>query len=432
MPEPHEEMMVVYDSLRANDREKINRAEERERWQESNPLGSDQDYKKYLNTEGIKLRADLFNTWQASRDRSLDEDGFASDVFRMDVEKLGLNDHKLFSDGESLKVYLTLNDRFGGLTFTDYDPENVYKFDLESSTAFGVLLKEAKAGAQRNATELGLELGTAIALAGDEVERMRRGAPRNLRTAWEGSELLRSLQELKNTLTEWNALLAKGALPAEKALGDQAKKCGDALSRCASAHQTLMTSGGEAPPFVKYQLLATMRAIGEKVAAQYAARAGKASFTALYDLIRDVPNRGPADETVRKAKALADDYGNDLAKAWASEMNKLEKNLQKRAGKPIIDKLYEGLTTNSLKDLFAEWRISLKKPDQLKNGLQAARKTIAEIAFGLKERKEIVDTVLAKPDSDAVEAIRKRYLQTFDGFAQQLHQDILLCVKTLQ
>jgi hypothetical protein len=52
-----------------------------------------------------------------------------------------------------------------------------------------------------------------------------------------------------------------------------------------------------------------MRAIGEKVASQYAARAGKASFTAMYELIRDVPNRGPTDQAAQKVRELVDSYG---------------------------------------------------------------------------------------------------------------------------
>ena len=74
-----------------------------------------------------------------------------------------------------------------------------------------------------------------------------------------------------------------------------------------------MTSGGkEAVPFVKYELLATMRAIGEKVAAQYVARTGTASYSGLYELIRDVP-RGPDDQAATKATDLVTAYQGDYA-----------------------------------------------------------------------------------------------------------------------
>ena len=144
-------------------------------------------------------------------------------------------------------------------------------------SAFGTLLDEAKAGAQRNATELATDLATAMTLAGDEVSRTSAD-----RSDWENSDLHDSLEDLKTALKGWNTLLAESALPDERALRDRAKECYDKLNSCARAHERLMTSGGkEAVPFVKYELLATMRAIGEKVAAQYIARAGKASYSAL-------------------------------------------------------------------------------------------------------------------------------------------------------
>jgi hypothetical protein len=102
-----------------------------------------------------------------------------------------------------------------------------------------------------------------------------------------------------------------------------------------------MTSGASWPPFVEYQLLATMRAIGEKVASQYAARAGKASFTAMYELIRDVPNRGPTDQAAQKARELVDTYGGDLNKAWVGELGKLGHDLQ-RVDKNMAEELIEG------------------------------------------------------------------------------------------
>jgi hypothetical protein len=63
-----------------------------------------------------------------------------------------------------------------------------------------------------------------------------------------------------------------------------------------------------------------------------------------------------------------------------------------------------------------------------KNG-EVLRKSAAEIAFGLRQYKEIVDNVLSRFN---LAKERNNYQQTFDGFAQQLHQEILQCVKTLK
>ena len=62
-------------------------------------------------------------------------------------------------------------------------------------------------------------------------------------------------------------------------------------------------------PFVKYQLLATMRSLSEKVASQYAARVRNASFSAAYGLILDVPRSASYTDCWERAKDLAQTYG---------------------------------------------------------------------------------------------------------------------------
>lgn len=442
MPNPSEEMMSVYKSLQANNRERIYSTEARERWLESNEGKTVRDYNRFsINADFMPWRDELIRKLETGRGLSKTEEGPLGRVTWVDYQKLDLRSHDAFADIAARQAYNGLAERFADEVLMGQTVQPVYKFDIDSFSTFKTLLDEAKASAQRNATELGTELATAMTLAGEDVRRTAGDE-----TVWPKSDLYESLEELKTALKDWNTLLAKDVLPDEKALRDAAKECNDKLYVCYRAHAELTTSGGkEAVPFVKYQLLATMRAIGEKVASQYIARAGKASLTAMYELIRDVPNRGPADQAAQKAYDLVSTYGDDLAKAWDGELTKVRKDLG-RANKNILAELNAefgkraGLDESTIPEALTSWRSNFKNLDLLKKNQEVLRKSIAEIAFGLRQYKESVDAVFTKFESvesnsgkvKIINGIRDRFQQTFDGVAKQLHQDLLQAVNTLQ
>jgi hypothetical protein len=434
MPPPHEEMKSLRDELQSNNRTKLYTTEAREHWmeRERNRGSTDPEaaYKKFITTKELftSWRDELMSSFETSRVRSGPEERFSKELSTVDRNKLNLKDSRdLFGDRAAKIAYDNLTDCFSDNVLYGHAIESFYKFDPTDMMEFGYLLGEARAGAERNATQLSVDLATAMALAGQEVFTATAD-----RTAWEGHELYEPLQELKKALKDWNEVLAEGAVPDKTKLKTRAKECADCLEACYKVHGSLVT-GKAATPIVKYQLLATMRAIGEKVASQYAARAGKPSLTAMYELIRDVPNRGPADQATQKAKELAGKYNGDLGKSWTGELTKLAKELR-RADKTVEAKLQAEIGNNAgeLTDALTDWQSSFGKLDLLKNNREGLRDTVAQIAFGLQQRKAIVDRVLATSASPKVKAMRDRYHQTFDGFVQQLHQDIQQCMDTLQ
>jgi hypothetical protein len=434
MPPPHEEMKSLRNELQSNERTKLYTTEAREHWMERERNRGTTDpeaaYKKFAATKELftSWRDEMISSFETSRVRLGPEERFSNELTSVDRRKLNLKDSRdLFADRAAKTAYDNLTDCFSDNVLSGNAIEGFYNFDVTDVVEFGNLLGEARAGADRNATQLSVDLATAMALAGQEVFTAT-----GKRTAWEGHELYEPLQELKQALTDWNEVLAEGAVPDKTKLKNRAKECADCLEACYKVHGSLVT-GKAATPIVKYQLLATMKAIGEKVASQYAARAGKASLTAMYELIRDVPNRGPADQATQKAQELAGKYNGDLGKSWTGELTKLGKELR-RADKTVEAKLQAEIGNNAgeLTDALTNWQSSFGKLDALKNNREGLRDTVAQIAFGLQQRKAIVDRVLATPASPEVKAMRDRYHQTFDGFAQQLHQDIQQCRDTLQ
>jgi hypothetical protein len=302
MPQPHEEIKSLRIELQSNDRQKLYTTEVRERFLEGikgSNKEKEAEYRKFAaKGEFVPWRDELMKSFETIRVRSGIEEQLKGYLTSTDRLKLDLRDSRDFfaEDRVEKRVYDSLVDCFSENVLYGHSIENVYKFEVIDMAEFAQLLGEAKANAQRNATELSVNLATAMALAGQEV----RTATGDLE-AWQNHELYEPLAELKGALKEWNDLLGKDAMPDKTKLKDAAKKCADKLQECFRVHGPLV-SGKGGMPMVKYQLLATMRAIGEKVASQYAARAGKASLTAMHELIRDVPNRGSADEATKKAK----------------------------------------------------------------------------------------------------------------------------------
>jgi hypothetical protein len=419
--------------------EKINGTEVRERWLESNPGKKESDYNSFAASEGFKTQlAEVTTSVYLSRIRSekekQDEPGMAS----ADFKKLNLKPDDLFSDGQAKAVYAGLSGPIDE-ALKKTNPQGA--FDDADNQAFGLLLDEAKVRAQRNATQLGTELGFAMTLAGKEWEVAQ------LKGIFEYTELSASLENLKTALKEWNTLLANDALPDADALRAKAKECADKLALCYEAHGRLMTNRREEmPASIKYQLLASMRAIGEKVASQYVARAGKPSLTAMYKFLQDVPNRSEISQ--RSLGDLLSVYPTtgggfiDLAKAWRGETKKLAKDLTSLDPDLAFD-LNQSFLENKpvvVNDLLADWGnvfhnvVYDPSLDELNYPPSKKREIVAKIAFGLNYYKETVDAWAEKfrgggkktgATSDAVKNMRDRYQQTFDSFVQEVYDEMM-------
>jgi hypothetical protein len=173
-------------------------------------------------------------------------------------------------------------------------------------------------------------------------------------------------------------------LPDKDALRDAAIKCKDKFRAFSRKHEEwFMLKGGKAPPLVKYQLPATVRAVGEKVATQLAARAGKASFTGMYELVRDVPNRGRDPESTQMARDLMDAYNGKLDKAWGPELKKRSdelKGVDKELNKALEAKFKEFTKDKKpvvdMPAALSEWRKSFADADFLKHNQESLRRMV--------------------------------------------------------
>jgi len=409
MGEAHVEMGMIHAGFKANGRADSAKAELKTRFLEANPRAEASDYHDWMvdNPDMYKSSLELhMSRFDDVLQRGEDEEKLSRVAAKTDRAELDLSgdSRKLFADRSERIAYDNLNECFSNDVLSAPGPDNFWKFETRDMVAFGDLLADARAGIQRNAAELHIELATAMSTN---------------EQALRGTELFDALEELKRELHTWDSLLATAASPDKIKMREQAKKCADALEYSRKLHGQLLAKG-ETNPFVKYQLLATMAALGEKVASQYAARAGKASFSGLCEIVRDVPNRGSkGKEKAKKLKLGADDPG----KGFAHELSELQTDLAK-IDKTTADEMKTKLTKASYGVLEAlkTWHDNYRDLKKLKTNLEALRVAAAKIAFGVKQYKAIADSVLG--NENKFKAIGDRYQETFDAVTGQLQNDI--------
>src|SRR5262249_33269170 len=159
--------------------------------------------------------------------RQKDQERAMNEAVRVDRDRLQLKDERDFLAGtESQRAYSRLVETFRDDVLYGVTNEGFYKLETKDLVEFRKLLADAKAGAQRNATELATELGTAIASSMSFDERARR----------QDTDLYMHLEDLKDALKDWDTLLASKALPEKGALTRQAKECANKFDRCYEAH----------------------------------------------------------------------------------------------------------------------------------------------------------------------------------------------------
>lgn len=430
MPEPYEEIKALNGTKEnPNSTRKTIEAEVRERWEMENPGKSFNDalYKKEVQqwkADTQALLEDYGNRWN---DQKLD-----IPAFRVVDSKLSLKLEPFPNNAPAKLIYRELMDRFGDAEMTP--TSSTWALPSDAMPVWKDMLDITKQQVQRNATKLASVVTTIRTVATGEV---RRSFPKDSDPAvkeWEGSKLYKTLQNMEGTLKAWDILLATNAFPDRAALIDTAILCERCFFEFYHEHVPVYSKDG-AVPYVKYQLLATMRSLAEKIASQLAARSGNPSFSAMYGFLIDVPRTGTYEEGKSAAKTLTSRYStetNPLVSGWKTELKALVKGL--RTVDPQIAKDLNGLFKTLQKPFeksLDTWSANYKA---LGTGTTVSADLLAnlhasagEIAFGLRNYKEIVDNALEKNPSTAMQNYRQSCQETLDGFARKIEQDILIC-----
>ncbi len=434
MPPADEEIR----ELNENSPRKTEAEELKERWLEDHLGTNDKDYYDF------KFKPE-YAQWQNDTTALIRNNNARWEIEKLEIPALEKIDSKLatgtiFDDTKAGSIYTALTQIFGD--------EKIYPFSLDWALPSNArnnwqdLLDITNKQVQRNATKLASVIATARTVATDEVKRAGGAGGDAAVTDWRNSELYKTLGPLEQALKQWDDLLGADVFPHSDALKIAANTCNERFSRFCTQHQIVYAKPGTIP-FIKYQLLATMRSLAEKVASQLAARAGQPAFSAMYERINDIPDRNISSFVEKKAKYLTESYGHDLGQAWDSQLISLMGTL-KDANSEAATKLqaaFKALSEKSppikLRTSLDRWNAGYKTIGSNLRELPNMHASVGEFAFGLAKYKKAADEVLKdyllkdKSGYLQVQKVKQLYQEMFDGVAMCLQQDILFCKNVL-
>ena len=424
---------------------KVVEEETREIWETENPNRSPNDYLKAdqqrWKTETQRRLEDFSNRWQLESSKA--------PALKLVDAKIGVQ-LEPFPTNQANGTYKSLTQRFDDSEVSPFATK--YTMQTDAMPEWKRLLKKTDEQVQRNAANLAGVIKTSRKLGGDEVARWAKDAalkraatdssvnpdaeaPRAKQT-WETSELYKRLGLLEKTLEDWDTLLGENPLPDAAKMRTLAENCDTHLFEAYREHYPIYTNEATAP-FVKFQLLATMRSLSEKVATQYVARLGNPSLSAAYTLITDVPHSGRFENSKARADELARQYagsgvGWDFETGFDSERKLFKKELR------TSDKVALKAMTAELDKLDKTFDAALKgwrkayatvgggDTQKAKDALKDLYENTAQLSVKFRQYQEAVDRVLKDNKSSTVQNARAAYKVTLDGFVTTITTGLLI------
>ncbi len=468
MPNEHVEIK----SLNTEGRMRFREREAERRWLAENPGRRREDF-------AVQKFKPEYTSWHAVMEAEFND---GEQRNRLDFEKLPeirLLDGKLNAidtveklfDPQLESIRSELVNKFGDENVNDFPRANwdLAIRDPETRKSWDEMLDNTRASVDRNATRLSTFLADTIATCLDRVKIQDLNDTKAVEN-WKKTKLFETLGPLEKALKAWDDLLAKEAFPSRDDLARVASDCERAFEDFGRKHKLIYET--EKVPYVRFQLLAAMRIMGETVAKQFASRASGASFSSIYLRLIEFPGRGSTSASKATMDYLRPKMqSKDPGKVWSAELeslrgfhkDSLRTVLESALGKSAADKEarreadevqseFDALSKLKPKvDLeasFKSWKKAydgLAAEDDAGEALEALHKAGGEIAYGLRRYLEAVDKVLLRTidwSSDPAElqkqkarmqaelSVRRRYQEMLDGF-DRLCQDQVLLAKNL-
>jgi hypothetical protein len=425
--------------------ERIIHEEIKENWITQNPNRSLDDFyykEQPWRAERKSLLEDFSIRWQA-------ESSHLPELRKFD-QKIGAAVEPI-NDPVGLLRYRHLMEWFDTSPFA-----GKYAVPQDAQPAWRQLLGDTHEQVQRNGGSLATVIKTTRTIAGDEVFRQakdeaiaRKRATNDpkidpdqegaaARKEWEDSWHHGMLDNLEQLLSSWDKMLAEKAFPDPEGMKALMDQFGRMVSEFSTNHVLVYAAAG-APPFVKYQLLATMRSLSEKVASQFAARIGNPSFSAAYSLISEVPRSGNYQVCRVNAENFPLMYPSsnsgacwDLQKGFSKQreqfleqMKSLDKPARTRL-KTEFDKLNQAFEAQLKKWRKAYDAVGSDNSSAASGALADLYQSTAELARGFGIYKQVVDDILKDSTVPLVQNARKSYQYTLDGFMMAMTDGILI------
>ncbi len=430
---PAEEMMTLHTNIP----ERASEREIKEIWRTENPNRNPDDFE---GTVAARTWAAETKTWREefftrASDRWKEESPNLPALDKVD-QKIGSS--LALNDGQANKTYASLVQRF--------DDTHLLSSMLPIHERYGLktLVADAREQILRNTDNLAVVVKSAKGVAGDELagrarqDAISNGTDRNAaetaaRTEWETkSELYKALDDIEKLLPDWEKLFADKPLPEAGKVQELAVKFDRAFAEFESKHAKVYNADS-APPYLNYQLPATMSALSEKIASQFAAHVGQPSFSAAYTLMMEVPHSGTYEESKKSAKEL---IKKPLAEGFKVKRDEFIKNLKNKFGvdESVLKADFDTIDGFAGNPSLGNWQnayndVGSGDAKKQKKALSDLYTSTAQLAFQFKHYNEAVDRFLiAVPEA---KSYGETYLATLDGFVTALTEKVANAEKLL-
>jgi hypothetical protein len=404
--------------------------EMKEQWLAENPGRGSADFDTYREQPEFKRWEPETRDWTTvMTDYWADQRLQTVTLERLD-KKLDIS--RTFSDpGQSKLVYEKLTSRFGDNEF--FGANNpAWKLPDAARPEWRKLATKKEAQVQRSAQDLSSVISRTRVLADEEMSGANVNVPDTTKSAFKSA-----LENIEKALIQWDKLLSGSASPDRQELRKAATELDNRLNEFRNAHAQLFAAN-TTPPYIKYEVLATVKAVSEKVASQFSARVTEPDMTGMYSRIIDVPRSTRKKLVTPECKEISSAYNGDLKMFWESKMRDLEVVGGHLALTGEFQDAISNLTSKQhpIADSLNDFRDSYKavSPNDL-SWIHGMSSSVAEITFQISKSKKAVEEVCDKhaayADSATARGVRDEYRKLFDTVTQYIQNRVEVLQETM-
>jgi hypothetical protein len=403
----------------------------KELWLAENPGMGSAEFETYREQPEFKSWAQDINDWTAvTRDYWADQS--LQTVTLQDLDQK-LKILRTFSDtgGQSKLVYDKLINRFGDSEF--FGANNpAWKLPDAARVEWRTLTDKKQAQVQHSAQDLSSVILRARVLANEEMSGANVNVPDATKSA-----LKSALENIESALKQWDKLLSGSASPDRQELRKAANELSNRLNEFTNAHAKLFAAN--TTPYIKYEVLAVVKAVSEKVASQFSARVTEPDVTGMYSRIIDVPRSTPKKVATEAGKEISSHYRGDLKTFWAVTMGNLHQTAGRSRDLPNLrlelqTAIYKTSNQHPIADSLKAFSDSYQavRPDTL-NWIHGLSSSVAEITFRIPKYQDAIEHVFANyADNASARQVRDQYRKLFDTVTQYTQNRVEVLEQTLR
>ncbi|MGC4098020.1 MAG: hypothetical protein QM706_12970 [Nitrospira sp.] len=391
----------------------------KEEWLADNPGMGSADFETTRQLPEFKTWEHETTDWTAVMkeywaDQNLQIVGLAKLDVKLDIARN-------FSDptNQTKLLYDRLINRFGDSEF--FGTNNpVWSLPDTARPEWKKLIAKKQAQVQRSARNLSSVISRTKVLANEELSLSNITIPDATKTTFKSA-----LENLEKVLAKWDKLLSENASPDVQELRNAADELNTRLNEFRVVHAQVF-SAPATPLYIKYEVLATVKAVSDKIASQFSARVTEPDLTGMYDKIIDVSRSTRKKETNQACKEISSAFDGDLKGYWEQNMGNLQQIAARLSGDlptlglEIKTAMYNLSGQSPIGDSLRTFSDSMKtvRHDELK-WIFDMSSSVGEVTFQIPKYREAIERVFDNYSKSAsARQVRDQYLKLFDTVMQ--------------